>query len=89
MIKKYIFDTNIIIDYPNIIENTINSYIIDNKIDIEILIPITILSELDNLKNKRDIGYLVRNTIKIIYSLINNNKYKENLAIIEVNYSTL
>lgn len=80
--KKIIFDTNIIIDNPSIIENTIHSKFLDNEEEFEILIPLTILSELDNLKTNKEIGYAVRNAIKTIYDIINNEKYKSYIRII-------
>jgi len=64
-----IFDTNIIIQDTNIME----AYLNENKKS-KILIPLTVLLELDKLKYDKNIGYIVRGAIRKLVAL--QNKYK-------------
>jgi PhoH-like ATPase len=66
--KKYIIDTNVLIDNPNAIENLLDSN--KNKVTI----PINVLKELDNLKTDNKIGHLVRKAIKNILEHYEKNE---------------
>lgn len=54
-----VLDTNIFIDVPDILERCE-----------KVIIPLTVLKELDGLKNKPDVGYSVRTAIRNIHKAI-------------------
>lgn len=57
MVKQYIVDTNVFISDPDAIET-----LSDNNTN-KVSIPLSVLLELDNLKNDKKIGHLVRRSI--------------------------
>ena len=65
--KIILIDTNLYLDDPNIIHKLANS---ENKI----LIPLTVLKELDKHKFNKDLSYSARNAIRIISEFMNNTK---------------
>lgn len=68
--KRYIIDTNVLIDNPNAIENLLD----DNKNTV--IIPVNVLKELDNLKSDNKIGHLVRTAVNNIIKHHSNNEIK-------------
>lgn len=67
---KYILpDTNILINSPQVVKELVSK-------NLYVVIPVTVINELDNLKIRKDLGYKARKIGRIIEELVNQrSKY--------------
>ena len=67
MKKNFVLDTNILINNPKCI--------IDSFDDNDVILPFKVIEELDNLKNKDNVGYYARETLRNIEKIRNGSNF--------------